>query len=72
MNVIRHSDSFIFSVHSGMEAACYSETIILTFILTMETTDWYPPIIKCIFITQKNQYKSGVYSQLKNNTYSTI
>jgi len=53
MNVVRHSDSFVFSVHSGMEAARYSETVILTSILTIETTGWNPPLIKCIFITQK-------------------
>ena len=52
-NVVRHSESFIFSVHSGMEATCYPETIILTSVQTMETTDWYLPVIKCIFITQK-------------------
>jgi len=39
MNVVRHSDSFVFSLPSGTEAACYSETIILTSVLTMETTD---------------------------------
>jgi hypothetical protein len=66
MNVVCHSDCFIFSVHSGMEAASYSETFILTAILKMETTNWHPPIIKCILFSA---YKTNVLKEVSTSHF---